>query len=194
MNFILNPAYSLIAGFLIILLILFIPFMPAVLAFSNNGGDGQYLDHPPAGSQFSIAGGNIIPNGEYLFPVSGVSRYTSGYGMRFHPKLNKWRMHYGIDIGASEGRNIMAMDDGTIIFVGNKGGYGKTVIIDHGNGITSLYAHCSKYVVKNNQYVSAGEVIAKVGNTGLSTGPHLHLEIRFDDIPVDPLPYISGGR
>ena len=113
--------------------------------------------------------------------------------MRFHPIKGKWRIHYGIDIGAPEGKNIIAVEGGIVSFAGNKGGYGKAVIIDHGDGTASLYGHCSKLIVKANKPVNRGDIIAKVGSTGISTGPHLHFEIRVNNMAADPLPYISTG-
>lgn len=195
MYFLSNPAFIFIAGFLVVMLIFFMPLMPAVLAFSSgSGGDGAYIEgSPPADAQYASQGGYITPDGEYLWPVPNANKYNSGFGMRFHPIKGKWRMHYGIDIGAPEGKNIIAVEDGIVSFAGNKGGYGKAVIIDHGDGTESLYGHCSKLLVKANKRVNRGDIIAKVGSTGVSTGPHLHFEIRVNNTAVDPLPYISSG-
>lgn len=195
MNPLQNPALMFVAGFLIVLLILFMPLVPAVLAFSDGyGGDGVYLVSPPPNTQYASSGGYVFPDGEYLWPVPGVNKYTSGFGMRFHPIKSKWRMHYGIDIGASEGKNIIAVEDGIVSFAGIKSGYGKVVIIEHNNETSTLYAHCSKLLVKANQYINRGDTIARVGNTGLSTGSHLHFEIRINNTAVDPLPYVASGR
>lgn len=189
-----SPAFIFIAGFLVVMLIFFMPLMPAVLAFSSgSGGDGAYISSLPPNAQYASQGGHIIPDGEYLWPVPNANKYNSGFGMRFHPIKGKWRMHYGIDIGAPEGKNIIAVEDGIVSFAGNKGGYGKAVIIDHGDGTVSLYGHCSKLLVRVDQRVNRGDIIAKVGSTGVSTGPHLHFEIRVNNTAVDPLPYISSG-
>jgi murein DD-endopeptidase MepM/ murein hydrolase activator NlpD len=123
------------------------------------------------------------------WPVTG--RLGDGFGMRVHPISKKRAMHEGIDISAPSGRDIRASASGTVSFAGTKNGYGKTVIINHGSGIKTLYAHASKLLVKNGQKVKKGEVIAKVGSTGRSTGPHLHFEVQVYGTPVDPLKYLD---
>ena len=99
-------------------------------------------------------------------------------------------MHEGLDIGASIGTPILAPADGTITFSGKKAGFGNFVQIDHGYGIESVYAHNSSNHVRKGDIVNRGQLIAKVGNTGNSTGPHLHYEIRVNGTPVDPFYYI----
>lgn len=194
MNFFISPAKAFIAGFTFIFLILFIPLVPGILVFSGGyGGDGVYLDNPPSDAKYASAGRDIIPDGEFLWPISGINRITSGYGIRFHPIKAKWAMHYGVDIGAPEGKNIMAIENGVVSFSGTKSGYGKVVIVEHENSMTSLYAHCSKLLVSKGKRVKQGDVIAKVGNSGVSSGNHLHLEIRFNNIAEDPLPYVTKG-
>jgi methyl-accepting chemotaxis protein len=101
------------------------------------------------------------------------------------------RLHEGIDVAASSGDDIRASASGKVTFAGVYNGYGRTVIIDHGNGISTLYGHSSKLLVKEGQTVSKGELIAKVGSSGRSTGPHLHFEIRINGEPVDPLNYLD---
>lgn len=130
--------------------------------------------------------------GSMLWPCSKTKKISSAYGMRFHPILKKNKMHTGIDIAAPKGESIVAANKGTVIMSGWQNGYGNTVVIDHGGGITTLYAHCSKLLVKVGQEVKAGEVIAKVGSTGLSTGPHLHFEVRKDGKTRNPLEYVSN--
>lgn len=103
-------------------------------------------------------------------------------------------MHNGLDIADSGvyGQSIIAADGGTVTFAGNDGGgYGNYVVIDHGNGYVTLYAHCSSLAVSSGQYVSQGDVIAYVGSTGNSTGPHLHFEIQVDGSPQNPLEFVS---
>jgi murein DD-endopeptidase MepM/ murein hydrolase activator NlpD len=123
-----------------------------------------------------------------LLPAKGW--VTSYYGPRISPYSNRLKMHEGLDIGASIGTPILAPADGTITFSGKKAGFGYFVQIDHGYGIETVYAHNSSNHVRKGDIVSRGQLIAKVGNTGNSTGPHLHYEIRVNGTPVDPFYYI----
>ena len=122
-------------------------------------------------------------------PLNG--RISSGFGMRVHPILHRRKMHTGIDIAASTGTPIKASGGGQVVFSGWKNGYGKTIIIDHGSGLATLYAHCSQLLAPNGDYVKEGQVIAKVGSTGFSTGPHCHFEIRKNGDPKDPMDYLN---
>lgn len=122
--------------------------------------------------------------GIFAFPSNAPT--SSGFGWRKHPILGYRRFHAGLDFAASHGSTIRAADSGRIIFAGWYGGYGKAVIIDHGKGITTLYAHSSKLYVTEGKIVKRGEAIAAVGSTGLSTGPHLHFEVRRNGSPIDP--------
>ena len=112
---------------------------------------------------------------------------------RRHPILHISRPHEGIDVTAPMGAPIVAPASGTVVDVGRETGYGLIVEIDHGNGIVTKYAHCSRVLVKKGQKVTRGEVIAAVGNSGLSTGPHLHYEIHINGRVVDPLTYVLPG-
>jgi murein DD-endopeptidase MepM/ murein hydrolase activator NlpD len=114
------------------------------------------------------------------------SRFSKG---RKHPILGKTRAHKGVDYAAPNGTPIRAAGNGTISFLGKKGGYGKTVIIDHGNGKSTLYAHMSRYGrnKKKGRRVEQGDVIGYVGSTGMATGPHLHYEFRIDGVHRNPL-------
>jgi murein DD-endopeptidase MepM/ murein hydrolase activator NlpD len=109
---------------------------------------------------------------------------------RFHPVLHQSRPHEGIDLSAPMGAPIVAPATGRVISVTNEPGYGNTFQIDHGNGIVTRFAHCSRIVVHVGQQVTRGQLIATVGNTGLATGPHLHYEVHVNGQPVDPLKYV----
>ncbi len=109
---------------------------------------------------------------------------------RFHPVLHQSRPHEGIDLSAPMGAPIVAPASGRVISVSNEPGYGNTFQIDHGNGIVTKFAHCSRIVVHVGQQVTRGQLIATVGNTGLATGPHLHYEVHVNGQPVDPLKYV----
>lgn len=137
-----------------------------------------------------IGPGNVvvIGSGQVSFPVNAT--ISSEFGYRIHPILGTSRFHAGIDFAADYGEVIRAAAPGYVIFAGWYGGYGNTVIVDHGNGVTTLYAHADGLYVEEGQQVQRGEPIALVGSTGLSTGPHLHFELRSNGEPVDPLPYM----
>ncbi len=114
---------------------------------------------------------------------------TDGFGMRMHPILHIRTMHEGLDIIANVGTNVYATGDGTVSYVGKRGGYGNVVEINHGFGYSTLYGHLSKPLVRSGQRVKRGQIIALSGNTGLSTGPHLHYEVRKNGAHVDPSEY-----
>lgn len=116
--------------------------------------------------------------GKLAYPLPGHTRISSPYGTRIHPVTGERRMHTGIDIPAPTGTNILAAEDGIVSTSGWLGGYGNTVIIVHDNSLSTLYAHNSRLLVKQGDIVKKGDVIAKVGSTGRSTGPHLHFEVR----------------
>ena len=124
------------------------------------------------------------------YPISSTPGNLFGY--RWHPIYHDWRLHTGVDIAAPTGAKFVAAESGKVIISsGSYGGYGKTVVIDHGGGITTLYGHCSALYVSVGQYVTKGTVISAVGSTGNSTGPHAHFEVRKNGTPVDPLKYIK---
>ncbi|TYP57795.1 murein hydrolase activator EnvC family protein [Thermosediminibacter litoriperuensis] len=124
--------------------------------------------------------------GKFHWPAPSSTRVTSNYGWRTHPIFKTKRFHTGVDIGASMGANVVAADDGVVIYAGYYGGYGYTVIVDHGGGISTLYAHLSKILVSEGQKVKRGERVALVGSSGYSTGPHLHFEVRKNGQHVNP--------
>ena len=124
------------------------------------------------------------------WPTAGY--VASGYGYRWHPILGGNRLHMGIDLGSIMGQSVWASKSGVVIRAGWAGGYGKMVVIDHGGGFSSLYAHLQSISVGEGHLVRAGEEVGKMGSTGLSTGPHLHFEIRVNGVAQDPLQYLSG--
>lgn len=115
-----------------------------------------------------------------------LKRMASGYGWRVDPVYHIRRFHEGMDFSAPIGTEIFATGNSTVIFAGWKQGYGQTVDLDHGFGYSTRYAHCSKLLVRPGQKVKRGDVIALVGNTGKSVGPHLHYEVHYQGRPVDP--------
>lgn len=142
----------------------------------------------------AAAGNNAKPppniaDGEFIRPVDASP--GSPFGNRRHPVLGYVRLHAGVDFGAPSGAAIWAANGGTVIHAGTRGGYGNTVMISHGNGITTLYAHMSSISVSNGQEVSQGQQVGRVGSTGLSTGPHLHFEVRVNGTPKNPMLYIN---
>lgn len=129
--------------------------------------------------------------GKLGWPVPGIYDITDPFGPRYHPILKVERMHTGIDIGTSYGSTVVASADGRVIYAGWFGGYGNAVVIDHGDGISTLYGHNSSLLVKEGDMVKRGQAIAKSGSTGLSTGPHLHFEVRKDGVPVNPMDWLK---
>ena len=123
-------------------------------------------------------------------PVKGYT--SSGFGFRVHPIRNDVRFHYGTDIAANTGEDVLAFADGTVGLAGESSGYGNCIVIDHGDGWTTLYAHCSTLLTQAGRSVTAGEKIALVGATGEVTGPHLHFALRHDGVYYNPEYYING--
>ncbi len=154
---------------------------------NNMAGDliviGQTLEIPNPGSVSGSSG-----SGNYVWPARG--RITSPFGYRTHPVQGTRQFHSGIDIALSRGTPVMATAGGLVTTSGWEGGLGRTIIIDHGDGYSSLYAHNEQLLVRAGAYVVPGQVIALSGNSGVSTGPHLHFEIRKNGEPVDPLRYL----
>lgn len=121
-----------------------------------------------------------------------LTRLASGYGMRMHPILKYRKMHHGMDFTADRGTPIYATGDGKVIKASRGTGYGNMVIIDHGFGYKTKYAHMSKYNTRKGRYVKRGDIIGYVGNTGLSSGPHLHYEVHKNDKPINPINFYHG--
>ena len=127
--------------------------------------------------------------GRLLWPTTS-NLITSYFGYRVHPIYRTTRFHSGIDIAAPYGAPIYAAEAGKVILASYYDGYGNCIIIDHGDGVSTLYAHCSSIIVKVGQYVSKGQIIGYVGSTGNSTGPHLHFEVSINGNPVNPFNYL----
>ncbi len=132
--------------------------------------------------------------GQMAWPVPGYTRITSNYGMRTHPITGIYKLHTGVDIGAPMGANFIAANDGIVTKAGYNTAYGNMVIIDHGGGISTLYAHGSEILVEAGQTVTKGTPILKVGSTGYSTGAHAHFEVRINGQPTNPLTYITNSN
>ena len=129
--------------------------------------------------------------GIMAWPVPGYTRITSEFGMRLHPILHVYKLHTGIDIGAPMRANFIAAADGVVIKAEMNSAYGNMVLIDHGGGISTLYAHGDEIVVKVGQEVKRGDIVLKVGSTGYSTGPHAHFEVRVNGECVQPLNFLK---
>ena len=126
-----------------------------------------------------------------LMPVN-YPYLSSSYGWRRHPITRRHTMHEGLDFAAPKGTPIYAASGGVVVEAGSKSGYGKLVEIDHGNGLVTVYAHASKITVKRGDLVEKGDMIARVGSTGQSTGPHLHFEVRMAGHPLDPKLFLAN--
>lgn len=148
----------------------------------NNSSDST------SDSGSSSSDGGSYGGGALSWPVSGP--VTSEFGYRIHPVFGDYRGHTGIDIGVPTGTPVHAAADGVVIYSGGYGGYGNVIMIDHGGGLVTLYAHNSSLAVSVGQNVSRGEVVAYAGSTGWSTGPHCHFEVRSGGQPVNPRNYL----
>lgn len=137
-------------------------------------------------------GGGAVGSGSFIWPCPSCTYITSRFGLRIHPITGEKKTHTGLDIGAGYGSAIVAADGGTVILADVNGGYGNCVMIDHGNGYTTLYGHMSSYAVSEGQSVSQGDTVGYVGSTGMSTGPHLHFEVRSGGERIDPEQFFSG--
>ncbi len=136
-------------------------------------------------------GRSIIASLPSIRPI--VGQITSAFGMRMHPVLKRPIFHAGTDFSAPVGTRVLVTADGIVTSSGFDGGYGKKVVVDHGFGYQTIYAHLSKAVVRQGQRVHRGDIIAFSGNTGRSTGPHLHYEVRKDNVVVNPTAYFEEG-
>lgn len=135
-------------------------------------------------------GKSLPPMGDGRFGPPAAGRITSRFGMRFHPILKYNRMHNGIDFGGGYGAPVYATGSGVVISTSKLGGYGNAIIIEHGRGMSSVYGHLSRIMVSSGSTVKRGQRIGSIGSSGLSTGPHLHFEIRQNGRPVNPAAYL----
>lgn len=150
-----------------------------------NANPGVETDRLQIGQKLFVPGsGALAQLFRLAWPVHG--RISGRYGYRIHPVWRRRMMHTGLDIAARSGTPIRAALGGRVTFVGWKGGYGRTVIIEHPNGYETLYGHCSKILVNRGQTVKRGERIANVGTTGVSTGPHVHFEVKKSGKRMNP--------
>jgi murein DD-endopeptidase MepM/ murein hydrolase activator NlpD len=132
-----------------------------------------------------------VANAPSMWPVQGV--VTSSFGSRLDPFNGEGAFHTGIDIATSKGDAVRAPADGTVVKAGMGTGYGREVVLDHGHGIQTLYAHLSGFAVIAGQDVRRGDILGYVGSSGHSTGPHLHYEVRIHDTPVNPSKYLHAA-
>jgi len=149
----------------------------------ESGAVGEFIRQVQAGQKLG-------PRKKRTFRAPVGAPVSSGFGTRVHPILGEVRMHTGLDYAAGTGVAIKAAGGGIVIWAGPRGGYGNAVVIDHGRGLATLYAHQSRVNATVGQRVNAGQVIGFVGQTGMSTGPHLHFEVRELGAPVDPMGYL----
>jgi murein DD-endopeptidase MepM/ murein hydrolase activator NlpD len=156
-----------------------------------------YADQEPLATEIvrrlsgSTAGCESLAIGPWRAPVQGGYTLTSGFGWRTSPTRGGADFHTGQDFARPAGSPALAVAGGVVVYTGWSGGYGNLVRVRHPNGVESWYGHLSAIEVHAGQQVRAGELVGKVGSTGNSTGPHLHLEIRVDDQPVDPMPWLA---
>jgi murein DD-endopeptidase MepM/ murein hydrolase activator NlpD len=135
---------------------------------------------------------NLLASTPAIRPISRGEKswVTSSFGFRRSPFTGQREFHQGFDISTRKGTSILATAEGVVTFTGKKGLLGSTIIVDHGHGMVTRYGHCSKFLKKRGEKVKRWEPIALVGNTGRSTGPHVHYEVRLNGIPVNPYKYI----
>lgn len=159
---------------------------------SNNGSGSSGGSGGNSGGGGSSGGGSATSLSNLQWPVPSCTLITSRFGYRVAPTTGASTYHGGLDIGAGMGASIVAAGAGDVIYAGANGGYGNCVMIDHGNGVVTVYAHMSSIGVSYGQYVTAGQYVGAVGSTGVSTGPHCHFEIRINGAQTDPAAYFSG--
>lgn len=163
-------------------------------SLSPHTGGPEHMPGLGAARSAAAAMGSGLSPGQVSLDVPLQGEITSTFGARVHPITGQEHNHTGLDLAAPEGSEIQTAADGEVIFAGENGGYGNLVIVKHADGRQTYYAHCQEILVGEGQRVGRGEVIATVGSTGSSTGPHLHFEVRSaSGQPQDPLPTIRAG-
>jgi murein DD-endopeptidase MepM/ murein hydrolase activator NlpD len=163
-----------------------------LLALRSSAMSGEIM-HGLFANRFPAGLGSIV-NASYapsLWPVQGI--VTSSFGARLDPFKGEGAFHTGIDIATNEGDAVRAPADGIVLKAGLGTGYGREVVVDHGHGVDTLYAHLSGFAVITGQDVHRGDILGYVGSSGHSTGPHLHYEVRIHDTPVNPSKYLPGA-
>lgn len=158
-----------------------VPAAGTVVVYSDYSGD-------PLPENYTM---DQVSLGELETTTPVMGRLTSGYGYRDHPISGKYFFHGGVDIGGQTGDPIAAFADGVVEYTGKNNSYGLYLQLDHGNGVKSFYAHCSKILVSKDQTVAMGDKVAEIGSTGTSTGPHLHLELKYHKMHLDPAYYVE---
>ena len=132
----------------------------------------------------------LQPVGKLTWPLTGPMKVTSPYGERMHPIIGEEAFHRGVDLRAPYGSPILAPADGVVLYIGRKTAYGNMVVVLHGGGIATVYGHLWKFAVQPYERVQKGQLLGYAGNTGFSSGPHLHFEVRQDGEPTNPLEWL----
>ena len=185
---------------------------PTSSLLSSDSSDSDHSLYKVRGQDATGQGGQLevtAEEGELLYPPEGYSlapavisqkmiapveiNVTSPYGYRIHPITGKTDFHTGVDLGAAMGTPIRAAFAGTVTEVGESEIYGNYIVVTHSDTLSTRYCHCSEIVAPQGSVIRQGETIAKVGTTGLSTGPHLHFELKVDGVNVDPEPFLPAG-
>lgn len=153
----------------------------------------QAQNNSSGGSSDNSSSDENIPDsgGQFIWPCPSSSNITSPYGYRIHPITGRKKLHSGVDIGAPTGASVLAAGSGTVILSEYSSSAGNWIIIDHGGGLSTVYMHNSSLVAKRGDHVKRGELIARVGSTGMSTGSHLHFSVRVNGNYVNPMPYVK---
>ncbi len=153
----------------------------------------QQMTRSGAVSAYQALTGESQVSAHLAWPLQGAGAICSGFGMRADPFTHDPRMHKGIDIDADPGAPVFPVSEGRVVFAGERGGYGTMVIVEHRDGIETRYAHLDEVEVADGDWLDGSQQLGTVGNTGRSTGPHLHFEVRIEGEAQDPMKFISGA-